>query len=189
MPTSPSPDPSESRLVAQAIAGDRDAFGDLYERHVDAIYRYIFYRVGDAGGAEDLTQTVFLKAWEALDRYQPRGIRFTSWLYTIAHNVLVDCHRTRKTTDPLDDDFCRPSRARKPEDQVSEREQSTILADALARLESLHQEVLTLRFINGLSHAETAKIMGRSEGALRVLQYRALAALRLFLARKLKNHD
>src|SRR5512135_1339680 len=89
-------------LIARARRGDVQAFGELYEHSLDAIYRYIFYRVGEVAEAEDLTETVFLKAWEALDRYEVRDVPFTAWLYRIAHNVIIDRHRTHKTDVSLD---------------------------------------------------------------------------------------
>jgi RNA polymerase sigma-70 factor (ECF subfamily) len=93
----------ESRLVLRAVQRDSAAFGLLYESHLDRIYRYIFYRVGSTGEAEDLTEIVFLKAWEAIDRYQPRGVPFVAWLYRLAHNLVVDSYRSRRPSVPLDE--------------------------------------------------------------------------------------
>jgi RNA polymerase sigma-70 factor (ECF subfamily) len=179
MPAPPPPDPTDDHLIARAINGDRDAFGDLYERHLSAIYRYVYYRVGEAREAEDVTEMIFLKAWEALERYRPTGAPFRVWLYRIAHNVVVDRYRTRKTADALDEQH--PDRALHPEAHVERDEGRQALLGALARLDPAHQQVLTLRFMCELSHAETALTMGRSEGAVRVLQHRALAALRALL--------
>src|ERR1051325_1346317 len=123
MPPSRPVDPTEARLVQRAVAGDREAFGDLYERHLAAIYRYIFYRVGEAREAEDLTETVFLKAWQALNGYRPTEAPFAVWLYRIAHNLLVDRHRTRKEVEPLEDYHPDPSRASDPEAQALAHEQ------------------------------------------------------------------
>jgi RNA polymerase sigma-70 factor (ECF subfamily) len=166
-------------LIAQAIAGNREAFGDLYERHLAAIYRYVFYRVGDRRDAEDLTETVFVKAWEALDRYRPTEAPFTAWLYRIAHNLLIDAHRTRRPMDALTDHY--PDSAYGPEHTVAAREQAATVTQALAQLEPVHQQVLSLRFLGDLSHAETAQIVGKTEGAIRVIQHRALQVLRQLL--------
>jgi RNA polymerase sigma-70 factor (ECF subfamily) len=184
MPPTRPLDPTEVRLVERAIAGDREAFGDLYERHLAAIYRYVFYRVGEAQEAEDLTETVFLKAWQALNGYRPTEAPFVVWLYRIAHNLLVDRHRTRKELEPLEAHHPDSSSASDPEAQAVAREQRRALTSALARLEPLQQQVLTLRFIGGLSHAETAQITGHTEGAVRVIQHRALIVLRQLLARQ-----
>ena len=177
--------PNDARLVQQAIAGERDAFGDLYKLHLDSIYRYIFYRVGDEREAEDLTETVFLKAWEALDRYRPSEVPFTAWLYRIAHNLLVDRHRTHKMTDTLDEDHSDPQTD--PETRALRNVDAAVIAQALTQLEPPHQQVLTLRFINGHSHAEAAQIMERSEANVRVLQHRALDALRHSLAGRIDH--
>lgn len=175
------PNPADADLVAKAIAGNREAFGDLYEHYLPAIYRYVFYRVGDAGEAEDLTETVFVKAWEALERYRPTEAPFAAWLYRIAHNLVVDRHRAQKPVDPLDEHVVEARLEADPAAQMEAREAANALAQALGQLEPAQQEVLALRFVNGLSHAETATIMGRSAGAVRVLQHRALAALRQWL--------
>lgn len=180
MPDSPL-DQAEARLVARALRGDREAFGDLYERHLAGLYRYVFYRVGDVHEAEDVTELVFLKAWQALDRYQPGGAPFRAWLYRIAHNTLVDRARTLHPPGDLKDDHADPSPEARPEHVTARREQQQTVAEALRQLDPAQQQVLALRFISELSHAETAKVMNRTEGAVRVLQYRALAALRRLL--------
>jgi RNA polymerase sigma-70 factor (ECF subfamily) len=178
--------PNDAPLVQQAIAGDREAFGDLYEMHLDSIYRYLLYRVSDEREAEDLTETVFLKAWEALDRYQPSAIPFTAWLYRIAHNLLIDRHRAHKMTDTLDEELADPQTD--PETRALRNVDAAVIVQALTQLEPSHQQVLTLRFINGHTHTETAQIMERSEANVRVLQHRALTALRRLAAGKIE-HD
>jgi RNA polymerase sigma-70 factor, ECF subfamily len=171
---------SEEDLIARAARRDADAFGVLYERYLTLIYRYVFYRVDDVAEAEDLTEQVFLKAWEALGHYQKRKAPFSAWLYRIAHNVIVDRHRTRKETLPLEEQLLRDA-SRGPEDRLDWRETIEAVSHALAQLTPLYRQVLTLRFISGFSHAETAQVLARSEEAVRVLQYRALAALRELL--------
>lgn len=175
----------EVTLVKQAVAGDADAFGALYLQHLDAIYRYVYFRVGDAEDAEDLTEQAFLKAWKALPGYKPDGARFSSWLYRIAHNAVVDHHRRRRDEVPLP-----PSEgnggtlgaeweSRQPTalEQVIRAEEAQELASAMARLPEEYQELIILRFVEGLRHAEVARIIGKSENACRVIQHRALEAL------------
>lgn len=174
--------PTDADLIAQAKAGSREAFGDLYERHLAAIYRYVFCRAGDARDAEDLTEAVFVKAWEALDRYRPTEAPFTAWLYRIAHNLLIDAHRTRKPMEPLAEHY--PDTAYGPEREAVARERAAVVHEALSRLEPVQQQVLSLRFLADLSHTETARIIGKTEGAVRVIQHRALAMLRYLLAEK-----
>jgi RNA polymerase sigma-70 factor (ECF subfamily) len=183
------PNPTDAQLVARAIEGDREAFGDLYERHLAAIYRYIYYRVGEPHEAEDLTEVVFLRAWEALGRYRSGDAPLMVWLYRIAHNLLIDRYRTAKELVPLEEHHPDGALHHQPERVMEVREEHHRLAKALQQLDPAQQQVLTLRFIAELSHAETATIMGRSEGAVRVLQHRALAALRTMLNGKLAKHE
>jgi RNA polymerase sigma-70 factor, ECF subfamily len=185
----PSSKPAEEDLIARAVQGEADAFGDLYERYLALVYRYVFYRVNDVAEAEDLTEQVFLKAWEALGHYQLRAVPFSAWLYRIAHNVVVDRHRTHKETLPLDGQLALREVASGPEDRLDWRETIESLTHALSQLSPIHQQVLTLRFISGLSHAETAWVLERSEEAVRVLQHRALGALRGLLDKNVNSDD
>ena len=164
-------------LLARAIEGDAEAFGDLYQRYLKRIYRYIYYRVGDQAEAEDLTEMVFLKVWEALPRFKPGQVSFKAWLYRIAHNLLVDRYRTRKTIVPLDAQPDLRDRAPLPEDEVLRQEEREWISDAIAKLRPEYQQILALRFIEKMSHSEAAEILERSVPAVRVLQYRALKAL------------
>jgi RNA polymerase sigma-70 factor (ECF subfamily) len=180
------PDPSrhEATLVEHSVAGDADAFGELYLLHLDAIYRYIYYRVGDVKDAEDLTEEVFLNAWEALPGYKRRGSPFTSWLYRIAHNVVVDYRRRQKPTVPMPSPEEADWESKQPTslEQVIEAEEIAALATATAQLPEEQQQVIVLRFIEGLKHAEVARIIGKSEGACRIIQHRALVALNRLLS-------
>ncbi len=184
MPSKPDTSQDEAHLVKCAITGDTDAFGELYLLHLDAIYRYIYYRVGDTHDAEDLTEQVFLKAWEALPCYEQRGNPFTSWLYRIAHNVVVDHCRRQKPTIPMPppEKVGWESKHSTSLEQVIEAEEAAAMTTAIAQLPGEQQRVIILRFIEGLSHAEVARILDKSQGACRVLQYRALAALNQLLS-------
>ncbi len=181
----PDPSLSEATLVKRAIAGDADAFGELYLRHLDAIYRYVYFRVGNVEDAEDLTEQVFLKAWEALPGYRQRGNPFSSWLYRIAHNVVVDHHRRQQTARavPLPDGNGGGWETNEPTtlDRVIAAEEAAALASAIAQLPEEQQQVIILRFIEGMSHAQVSRIIGKSEGACRVIQHRALTALNRLL--------
>jgi RNA polymerase sigma-70 factor (ECF subfamily) len=166
------------QLVKKAVAGDKNAFGDLYILYLRPIYRYIYYRVGQQAEAEDLTELVFLKVWEALDNYEHRNIPFEAWLYRIARNTVIDNYRTQKNTVSIDEQWSLEDSTQGPESLAIFSEQGEILRNALDRLDADYQEILILRFVAGLNHAEAAVAMGRSEGATRALQHRALAALR-----------
>lgn len=175
----------EAALVKRAADGDADAFGALYLRHLDAIYRYVRFRVGNARDAEDLTEQVFLKAWEALPNYRQRGLPFASWLYRIAHNTVVDFHRRPSPEVPLAaaDHPVAGSGSQGPGalETVIQESEVTALADAIRKLPEEQQQVIVLRFIEGLSHAEVARIINKSQGACRVIQHRALSALHRLL--------
>jgi RNA polymerase sigma-70 factor (ECF subfamily) len=178
------PDAPEAELIERARRGEAAAFGDLYERHLDAIYRYVFYRVGDRAEAENLTQTVFLKAWEALAKYRTQAVAFSAWLYRIAHNTVIDYYRTKKDDAPLEHPRLLQGEAEGLEEQLAQKQSAEALARAIRQLDETDQQVLVLRFVSGLSHAETGKVLGRNEGYVRVLQHRALNALRARLKRE-----
>lgn len=171
----------DAQLLTQALTGDAAAFGDLYERYLDAIYHYVFYRVNGRQEAEDLTEGIFLRAWQALDSHPPQGAPFRLWLYRIAHNAVVDHYRTRREQVGLEAVAQVVDSIEGPEAVVVRQERADALKQAMMQLTEDHQEVLTCRFIVGLSHAETAVVMTRSEEAVRALQYRAVNALRKLL--------
>ena len=156
------------------------AFGELYTRYLDAIYRYIYFRVGDTHEAEDLTETVFLKAWQAIPGYRDIGLKFSSWLYRIAHNVVIDFHRKCRS-DPLYQPDCASDEdievSALISNQIRDVEETSTLAQAISKLSEDQQQIILLRFIEGLSHTEISRMMNRTEGACRMLQNRALIAL------------
>ncbi|MGQ9682966.1 MAG: RNA polymerase sigma factor [Anaerolineae bacterium] len=168
----------EEQLVAQARA-DPTAFGQLYDRYVNRIYSYIFHRVGNHHDAEDLTARTFYRALGHIDRYVDRGAPFTAWLYRIAHNLVANWHRdrSRRQTIALDDCLYLVGPAGSPHDQAEARERSEALRRAIRRLSPERQELLVLKFADGLSNAEIGQIMGRSEGAIKSLYHRTLLAL------------
>lgn len=171
-------------LLERAVEGDKQAFGALYEIYMDEIYRYFFYRLGHVQDAEDMTERTFLKVWESLDRFETGRASFRTWLYRVAHNLLVDHYRTDKPTDPLPDEPVKAPEAG-PEGQVESTQFGAELHAALGQLKPDYQQILTLRFVSDLSHSEAAQVLDRSEGAVRVLQHRALKALREVLERTL----
>jgi RNA polymerase sigma-70 factor (ECF subfamily) len=168
----------EHELVRRAAGGDADAFGDLYMRYLDDIYRYVFYKVGNEERAEDLTEHVFLKAWEAVEDYEQGEYPFSSWLYRIAHNAVVDHYRGQKDQEPLESvSFRLADDALGPEERLINEAEVTSLCEALRQLSEEKQQLIILRFVQGLPHAEVAEILGKSEGACRVMQHRALQTL------------
>jgi len=169
----------EQTLVSRAIDGDADAFGTLYSRHLDAIYRHVYFRVADVPLAEDLTEEVFVRAWTALPNYKPQGHRFASWLYRIAHNLIVDHYRKQSSRSEVDDPEIEllPDSQLPPEDQIADQQGFESLANAVQELGYEEQQVIILRFVEGFSHKEVADVIGKSVGASRVIQHRALETL------------
>lgn len=167
---------SEAKLLLRAMKGDKQAFGMLYENYLNEIYRYIYYRVADQIEAEDLTEMVFLKVWEKLPRITKDSAiqNFRAWIYRIAHNLVVDRHRATKPTLSLDQINSLQDAGPTPEAIVHRREKAQQLAQLISELDPRLQQVVTCRFISQWSHAQTAQVMGLSEGHVRVLQHRAL---------------
>ena len=166
----------DAALVDQAIAGDREAFGDLYERHVGRVYRYLFRLVQNVDGAQDLTEQTFLRALEAIHRYEERGVPFVAWLLRIAHNLYINDGRLQRYNPLIRDN--QDGKGESPELCCEARARAEEVMQAVRALGEDQPQVLILRFIEGLSYADTARILGKSVGAVRVAQYRALRALR-----------
>ncbi|MEE1931484.1 ECF subfamily RNA polymerase sigma factor, BldN family [Streptomyces sp. TRM 70351] len=166
-------------LVERAQDGEADAFGLLYDQYADTVYRYIYYRVGGRATAEDLTSETFLRALRRIGTFTWQGRDFGAWLVTIARNLVADHFKSSRfrlevtTGEMLDANEVE----RSPEDSVLESLSNDALLDAVRRLNPQQQECVTLRFLQGLSVAETARIMGKNEGAIKTLQYRAVRTL------------
>ena len=164
-------------LIELARGGDAEAFGGLYEEFQPEILRYLTHRLPDREQAEDLTQQVFLKAWQAIPRYERRdGVPFKAWLYRMAHNQMVDYFRARKVTTDLEG--VEVPEAAVAEERVLTGELFGRLEQALGRLSEDHRQVLTLRFLMEKSAREIGEVMDRKEVTVRGLQLRALRALR-----------
>ncbi|HEX5568831.1 MAG TPA: ECF subfamily RNA polymerase sigma factor, BldN family [Streptomyces sp.] len=166
-------------LVERAQDGEAEAFGRLYDQYSDTVYRYIYYRVGGRATAEDLTSETFLRALRRIGTFTWQGRDFGAWLVTIARNLVADHFKSSRfrlevtTGEMLDANEVE----RSPEDSVLESLSNAALLDAVRRLNPQQQECVTLRFLHGLSVAETARIMGKNEGAIKTLQYRAVRTL------------
>jgi RNA polymerase sigma-70 factor, ECF subfamily len=171
-------DETLDRLVADARAGNATAFGAIFDAYAGPIHRFIASRVSRPSDAEDLTQLVFVKALEALPRYEARGIPFGGWLFRLARNAIIDQIRTRKDHLSLDVVVTRQSEEAGPEARAALRDDLDRVALALRDLTDDQREVIELRFFAGLSVLEAATAMGRQEGTIRGLQFRAIAALR-----------
>ena len=168
-------------LIDKAVDGDADAFGRLYDMHVDRVYRHIYYRVGNVVDAEDLTQRVFLKAWQAIRRYKKTSSPFLAWLMTISHNLVVDFYRSKKENVYLDFELPADETYSSPECSAEAHFEQQQLRRAILELPGDQQQVILMRFIGGFSYPEIASSLGKSEGAIRVILHRALVRLRKIL--------
>lgn len=170
---------SDEEILARASQGDRDAFGMLYERYVDRIFNYIYYRTGNMDDAEDLTARVFQRAMNHIVNYTDRGLPFSAWLYRIAHNLVANWHRDRSrrqeipiTETPI------VAKDLHPEVSLVQTQEQEALLKLIRNLPAERQTLLILKFVEHLSNAEIGEIMGRSEGAVKSLYHRTLTALR-----------
>ena len=189
-PTIPSPSPPSEPtgelatvmdIVSRAQSGDHEAFGELYDRYVDVVYRYIYYRVSNATLAEDLTSETFLRALRRISSYTWQGRDFGAWLVTIARNLIADHFKSGRyrmevaTSDLVEAGADRSQEG--PENEVLASITNEALLEAVKKLNPEQQECVSLRFLQGMSVAETAAIMGKNEGAIKALQYRAVKSL------------
>jgi RNA polymerase sigma-70 factor (ECF subfamily) len=172
----------EESLVRRAQQRDQAALTQLYEENFDKIYRYIVLKIGNRTEAEDMTQQVFLNAIKSISSFKWKGMPFSAWLYRIAHNQIVDYLRkkSRYATVPIDESLAAGNMDPvKTAERKVEVEQLVLATRGLTRAQ---QEVISLRFGGELSVAEVAKVMGRSEGAIKALQHSAIVALRKVLS-------
>lgn len=180
-PATPDPEASQrlTALVELARAGDAEAFGELYDHYQASIYRFLYYRLGSVTAAEDLTSETFLRALRGIGSFAWQGKDFGAWLTTIARNLTIDHHRSgRARLEVVTDDMTPHETATEgPESALLDAATSQALLGALRELLPEQQECLVLRFLQGLSVAETAAVMGRSEGAVKQLQLRAVRNL------------
>lgn len=169
-------------LLERAIGGESEAFGEIYDIYLDRIYRYVFHHVRDKMIAEDVAEEVFLKAWKRLASCKGREQTFLAWLYRIAHNQMIDHLRSRQRllSTEMDD----MGDVDGPETEVEAKLEWQEVLKAVSRLPESQKQVITLKFAEGMDNREIGVIMGRRQGAVRVLQMRALATLRRSLARQ-----
>jgi RNA polymerase sigma-70 factor (ECF subfamily) len=174
----------EAILVQKAIGHDAEAFGRLYDMHVDRVYRNIYYRVGNEADAEDLTQQVFLRAWQAIGKYKKMASPFIAWLMTISHNLVVDSYRTRKDRAYLEAEILADDSMPSPERAAEASLERQRLRKAILQLGDDEQQVVILRLIEGFEFTEIASLLKKKEGNIRVILHRALVKLRSILEKE-----
>lgn len=180
----------EAALIEKAKS-DKDAFGQLYERYVEKIYNYVYYRTSNERDAEDLTARVFFRALQHIEKYEDRGFPFSAWLYRIAHNLVANWHRDHSrrqvfSIDNLDHWYVTQDGPESATEQIDDRE---ALLEAIQRLPADRQDLLIFKFVEQLTNAEIGAIMDRSEGAIKSLYYRTLQELRVELAEKPRRQE
>jgi RNA polymerase sigma-70 factor (ECF subfamily) len=170
---------SDAWLIERA-RHDPEAFGILYERYVNRIYTYLYYRVGNHHDAEDLTARTFFQALKHISRYEERGISFGVYLHRIAHNLASNWHRDHSWQEdiPIEQLESIEDGADEPQVLIEQQEERAMLLRAVRRLSPDQQQVLILRHVEQMDNATIAKIMGRSRGAIKALYHRTLVALR-----------
>jgi RNA polymerase sigma-70 factor, ECF subfamily len=191
-PAKPNLDDLSDIELIEIAKNDKEAFGKIYERYVDKIYKYVYYRVGNQHDAEDLTSRVFFRALAHVESYEDRGVPFQAWLYRIAHNLVANHHRDkgRRKIIPLEDYITSSmfTSLDGPERAAEEAEDREMMLAAIRRLPDDRQQLILLKFVDRLSNAEIGEIMGRTEGAIKSLYHRTLTALRDDLTSPLNNN-
>jgi RNA polymerase sigma-70 factor (ECF subfamily) len=172
----------ERTIIQDAVRGESSAFGILYDHYQPKIYRFVLFKVGQREEAEDLTHEVFMSAWQNIRTYRDFGFPFSSWLYQIARNRIIDHYRTKKISASLDamdpEYFVTPAAAPLILEEKLEFER---VRNALRKLKPEYQDVIIMRFIEELSLKETAAALGKTEGAVKLLQHRAMKSLQGFV--------
>ena len=166
----------EDYLLQLAVRRDRTAFSTLYDLHIDRVYKFAFYWLRNQPDAEDVTQEVFVRAWRSIDKYKVSGAPFIAWLITIARNLVNSHYRSVKKLVPLDD--MDPPGDSNPQREAEINFTREYVRDAIMKLKGDKQSVIQMRFIGDMSYEEVAKAMNKTEGTVRVLQYRALKELK-----------
>jgi RNA polymerase sigma-70 factor (ECF subfamily) len=169
--------PDVLALIGKATSGDIEAFGDLYTLYLNPIYRYVFYHVRDKMAAEDITEEVFIKAWKAIDSCKGKEQTFSSWLYRIAHNQMVDKLRSTQKRQAVE-----VHTQSLPETADIERETEARLEweqtlEAISCLPKKQKQIVILKFVEGMDNREIERITGKSQNSIRALQMRALSTL------------
>ncbi|MFQ5575841.1 MAG: RNA polymerase sigma factor [Anaerolineae bacterium] len=175
---------SDENKLVEAAKTNPEAFGTLYQRYVNKIYNYIYYRTGNHQDAEDLTARVFHKALDHIGNYKNKGHPFSAWLYRIAHNMVANWHRDRqkRTTVSIESLALAVGGKSNPYHSTVKNEETALLLQAINQLPPVRQQLLILKFVEGASNAKIGRILNRSEGAVKSLYHRTLVSLKDSLA-------
>ena len=174
----------DAALARRAGSGEAEAFGVLYDRYVDAVYRYVFYRVRNEAEAEDVTSDVFMRALRAIPKYEPRQA-FLAWLYRIARNAVIDRSRRQGARQQVsfEDALAHPNADQvvNPDAGLLAGSDASVVRVAMQQLTPLQQEILVLRYVEGYDTRTISKLVGKRDGTIRGIEFRALSALRALI--------
>jgi RNA polymerase sigma-70 factor, ECF subfamily len=174
----------DAALARRAGSGEAEAFGVLYDRYVDAVYRYVFYRVRNEAEAEDVTSDVFMRALRAIPKYEPRQA-FLAWLYRIARNAVIDRSRRHAARQQVsfEDALAHPNADQivNPDAGLLAGSDASVVRVAMQQLTPLQQEILVLRYVEGYDTKQISKLVGKRDGTIRGIEFRALTALRALI--------
>jgi RNA polymerase sigma-70 factor (ECF subfamily) len=174
----------DAALARRAGSGEAEAFGILYDRYVDAVYRYVFYRVRNEAEAEDVTSDVFMRALRAIPKYEPRQA-FLAWLYRIARNAVIDRSRRQAARQQVsfEDALAHPNADQvvNPDAALLAGSDASVVRKAMEQLTPLQQEILVLRYVEGFDTKTISKLVGKRDGTIRGIEFRALSALRALI--------
>ena len=174
----------DAALARRAGSGEAEAFGVLYDRYVDAVYRYVFYRVRNEAEAEDVTSDVFMRALRAIPKYEPRQA-FLAWLYRIARNAVIDRSRRQAARQQVsfEDALAHPNADQvvNPDAGLLAGSDASTVRVAMQQLTPLQQEILVLRYVEGYDTKTISKLVGKRDGTIRGIEFRALSALRALI--------
>ncbi|PIZ56075.1 hypothetical protein COY23_03620 [bacterium (Candidatus Torokbacteria) CG_4_10_14_0_2_um_filter_35_8] len=181
-------------LVRKIKNGDTDAFSELYDIYINPIYKYVFLRISDPEEVQDLCQKIFLKVWNGRESFKEdqKGFFFTSWVFRITRNVIIDHYRTKKTNKislDVKENFAKVSLVHKVDNEgiknLERKSLNKTLISAVRKLPESERQIIVLKFIEGFNNKEISEISEKSQGAIRVLQFRALKKLSQLLSNKL----
>jgi RNA polymerase sigma-70 factor (ECF subfamily) len=175
------PEKEIKKLIKRAKNGESEAFGQIYDCYINRVYRFLLLKVSNREEAEDMSQQVFMKAWEALPRFENEGVPFVSWLFRIARNLAIDFYRTKKNVVSLNEEIGNEVLEDSPEDIFFNVQKKELVMNAIEDLTEEQKEVVVLRFVEGFSYSEMSKITQKNQAALRILQHRAVKKLKKFL--------
>lgn len=164
-------------LIVAAQNGDKEAFAEIYEQFFDQIYKYVFFRTNGVD-SDDIVENIFIKVWINLEKYEKRDVSFSSWLYKIASNTIIDHHRAHRPLSQIDPSIADESEHSQPKKIAEQNVMAEKVRAAVNELREPYRQVVSLKFLSGLTNTEIAEIMGEREGNIRVLQFRALKELK-----------